>query len=170
MESRFFLCPCKVWENFKHDPKALLSYLVVAILVFLLDQWVKGLILGGVRYEGSVISIIYVLNDGVAFSMFAFLGEWLKWIQLGLVVLLGYGVLASREFLKEGFFPFALIIGSGASNLYDRFNLGGVVDYIYWHYGFEFAVFNLADVLINLGVGIFLIKLLFTKKLPVADV
>lgn len=164
MESRFFLCPCKVWENFKHNFKALFFYLILALLTFLLDQWVKGLILEGARYEGNIISIIYVLNDGVAFSMFAFLGEWLKWIQLGLIVLLGYGVLASKELLRENFFPFALIIGSGASNLYDRFNFGGVVDYIYWHYGFEFAVFNLADVLINIGVGILLIRLLLAKN------
>lgn len=164
MESRFFLCPCKVWENFKTYPRALFSYLVLAVFVFLIDQWVKGLILGGARYEGSVISIVYVLNDGVAFSMFAFLGEWLKWIQLVLLVLLGYGVLASSELLRKDYFALALIVGSGVSNLYDRFDLGGVVDYIYWHYGFEFAIFNLADVFINIGVGIFLIKLLFTKN------
>lgn len=170
MQHRFFLCPCKVWENFKAHRKASISYLIIAFAVFLLDQWVKGWILGGLRYEGSVVSIIYVLNDGVAFSMFAFLGEWLKWIQLVLIAILGYGVLASEEFLKEGFFPFALIVGSGISNLYDRFELGGVVDYIYWHYGFEFAVFNLADVLINLGVAIFLLKLVFTKKPQVSDV
>lgn len=170
MERRFFLCPCKIWENFKTYPKALLSYLVIAIVVFLLDQWVKSLILEGVRYEGNAISIIYVLNDGVAFSMFAFLGEWLKWIQLVLLVLLGYGVLVSSELLKKDYFALALIIGSGISNLYDRFVHGGVVDYIYWHYGFKFAVFNLADVLINLGVGIFLFKLLFTKKPPASNV
>jgi signal peptidase II len=33
-----------------------------------------------------------------------------------------------------------------------------VVDYFYWHYGFEFAIFNIADVIINLGVAIILYK------------
>jgi signal peptidase II len=30
---------------------------------------------------------------------------------------------------------------------------GGVVDYIFWHYGFEFAVFNLADVAIDCSIA-----------------
>lgn len=170
MERRFFLCPCKVWENCKNHPKILLCYALLIIGVFFLDQWVKDLILSGARYEGSVISVIYVLNYGVAFSMFAFLGEWIGWIQLAVIVGLGYGVLASDSLLKEGFLPFALILGAGASNLYDRFVHGGVVDYIYWHYGFEFAVFNLADVLINLGLVILLIRLVFVKNSRPLDV
>lgn len=169
MQEKFSLCPCKVWENIRLYPKKILFYVLLCGFVFWLDQEVKNLILDGFRYEGSVISIVYVLNHGVAFSMFAFLGEWLKWIQLFLVVLLGYGVMTSKEFLHN-FFAFGLIVGSGASNLYDRFVMGGVVDYIYWHYGFEFAIFNLADVLINLGVIILLFGLLFGKKRSVPSV
>jgi lipoprotein signal peptidase len=40
-------------------------------------------------------------------------------------------------------------LGVGSSNLPDLFVHGGVVDYIFWHYGFEFAIFNLADALID---------------------
>lgn len=166
MQYRFTLCPCKVWENFKLHPKAVLFYLLIALFAFCLDQFIKGWILEGFRYEGNVISVVYVLNRGVAFSMFAFLGEWLKWIQLGLIVILGYVVLTSEELLSENYGAFALIVGAGISNLYDRFDLGGVVDYVYWHYGFEFAVFNLADVLINIGIAILLIKLVFAKNRP----
>ena len=168
MQKRFFLCPCMVWENIRDFPKESLLYLILSILVFWLDQEVKTIILDGFRYEGSVISITYVLNEGVAFSLFAFLGEWLKWIQLIFVILLGYVVLASRDFLCNHYFSFALIVGSGVSNLYDRFLNGGVVDYIYWHYGFEFAIFNLADIFINIGLGIFVFKLLFERKISVA--
>lgn len=164
MQERFFLCPCKVWDNVKEFPRITLFYLILGILVFWIDQEVKQIILDGFRYQGSVISIVYILNDGVAFSMFAFLGEYLKWIQCIFVFLIGYGVLASKDFLKNDFLPFALIVGSGASNCYDRFVNGGVIDYVYWHYGFEFAIFNLADVFINIGIALFVLKLLFKKK------
>lgn len=164
MQESFSLCPCRAWENIRAFPRNALLYFVLGIFVFWLDQEVKKIIVDGFRYEGSVISIVYVLNKGVAFSLFAFLGEWLKWIQLVIVVLLGYIVLTFRDFLRQDSLPFALIIGSGASNLYDRFTNGGVVDYVYWHYGFEFAIFNLADVFINIGIALFVLKLLFKKK------
>ncbi|DAB32382.1 MAG TPA: signal peptidase II, partial [Sulfurospirillum sp. UBA11407] len=40
---------------------------------------------------------------------------------------------------------------------YDRFIHGGVVDYFYWHRWFEFAVFNFADVMINIAVALILL-------------
>lgn len=163
MKEDFSLCPCRVWENIKLHPIRVLLYLLLGGIVFWLDQEIKNLIIDGFRYEGSVISIVYVLNDGVAFSMFSFLGETLKWIQLFLVIAVAYCVLVSKDFLRI-FFAFSLIVGSGASNLYDRFVMGGVVDYIYWHYKFEFAIFNFADVLINIGAITLIIYFLRQKN------
>lgn len=163
-EKRIFLCPCNLYKNFKQYYGKIGVFAFLAVACFLLDQYVKDLILSGFRYEGSVISIISVLNKGVAFSMFSFLGENLKWIQVVLLVGLTYIFLLSQDLLKSYFIPFGFLIGSGVSNLYDRFEYGGVVDYIFWHYKFEFAVFNLADVLINVGVGILILMMIFGKK------
>ena len=49
-------------------------------------------------------------------------------------------------------------IAGGLSIILDRFTYGAVVDYFYWHYGFEFAIFNLADVIINLAVVLIIYK------------
>lgn len=166
MQERFFLCPCRVWENIKEMPKIVFLYCFTVGIVFLLDQEIKQIILDGYRYQGNIISIVYVTNEGVAFSMFAFLGEYLKWIQCIFVGLIAYVVLASKDFLRSDWFCFALIVGAGASNLCDRFIYGGVVDYIYWHYGFRFAIFNFADIMINLGIAILIFKFLFAKKSP----
>ncbi len=46
-----------------------------------------------------------------------------------------------------------LILGGAIGNLYDRFIREGVVDYVAWHCGFDFAVFNFADVMIDIGVA-----------------
>ncbi|MFX4243672.1 lipoprotein signal peptidase, partial [Aliarcobacter butzleri] len=35
----------------------------------------------------------------------------------------------------------------------------------YWHYGFEFAIFNFADVIIDLGVVIIIYKQLRQSKI-----
>ena len=118
--------------------------------VFIVDQNIKSLFVDGFRYYGNYIDLILVYNKGVAFSMFSFLDGWLKYIQL---VLVG-GILVYVFYLKKlcYAFPAGLMIGAAFSNIYDRFVHGGVVDMVYWHYGFDFAVFNFADVMIDLSV------------------
>ena len=101
-------------------------------------------------YETSCINMRLVFNYGVAFSMLSFLEENLKWLQLIMIT----GVLTYIINLKKLCYmlPAGILIGAGLSNVYDRFNHGGVVDYIYWHCGFNFAIFNFADVMIDLAV------------------
>jgi len=101
-------------------------------------------------YETSCINMRLVFNYGVAFSMLSFLEEYLKWLQLVLIT----GVLAYVISLKKFCFmaPAGILIGAGLSNVYDRFVHGGVVDYIFWHCGFDFAIFNFADVMIDFAV------------------
>jgi len=118
--------------------------------VFIIDQNIKMLFVDGFRYYTDCIDLILVYNKGVAFSMFAFLDEWLKYIQL---ILVG-GILVYIFSLKQVYyaFPSGILLGGALSNIYDRFIHGGVVDMVYWHCGFNFAVFNFADVMIDLAV------------------
>lgn len=90
--------------------------------------------------------------------MFAFLEEYLKYIQLLLVGGLGVYLLFHKEVLHLYALPIGIIAGAALSNIYDRFIHGGVVDYFFWHYGFEFAVFNFADVMIDFGVLLILYR------------
>lgn len=118
--------------------------------VFIIDQNIKMLFVDGFRYYTDCIDLILVYNKGVAFSMLSFLDEWLKYIQLVLVS----GVLAYVFYIKQlcYAFPAGLLLGGAFSNIYDRFIHGGVVDMVYWHCGFNFAVFNFADVMIDVAV------------------
>ena len=143
--------------------KKLLPFLAVALLAITADQIVKQIILGGYRWESKCLSIVFVLNDGVAFSMFAFLKEYLKYIQIALISFALYYVYV-QKYIYEYRTGLGLNLGSGISNVADRFVHGGVVDYVYWHCGFNFAIFNLADVLIDIGVGLLLLKTLVLNK------
>lgn len=118
--------------------------------VFIVDQNIKTLFVDGFRYYTDCIDFILVYNKGVAFSMFAFLQEWLKYIQLVIVL----GVFGYVYYLKKlcFAFPVGLMLGGALSNIYDRFIYGGVVDMVYWHCGFDFAIFNFADVMIDVAV------------------
>ena len=89
--------------------------------------------------------------------MFAFLGENLKWIQLVLISALIVYIFRGG-YLKSYLLSAAILTGAALGNLLDRFVHGGVVDYIYWHCGFEFAIFNFADMMIDLAIALFLLQ------------
>ena len=147
-----------------HNKTLRLSIIIFLTIVgtFIVDQNIKTLFVDGWRYYTDCIDLILVYNKGVAFSMFAFLDEWLKYIQLVLVV----GVLIYILYLQEVCyaFPAGLLLGGAFSNVYDRFIHGGVVDMVYWHCGFDFAVFNFADVMIDVAV-VWILVLNFKPKL-----
>ena len=129
--------------------------------VFIVDQNIKSLFVDGWRYYTDCLDFILVYNKGVAFSMLSFLDGYLKYIQLVLIlVILGYVI-----YLKElcYAFPAGLMLGGAFSNIYDRFIHGGVVDMVYWHCGFDFAVFNFADVMIDVAV-VWILVLHFKPK------
>jgi signal peptidase II len=88
--------------------------------------------------------------------MLAFLEGNLKWVQLVLISGIIFYIFY-EGYVKQYAFPLGLIIGGALGNLYDRFIHEGVVDYVAWHCGFNFAVFNYADVMIDLGVAIILL-------------
>jgi len=136
----------------------------VLCLIFFTDQLIKMFFLEGFRWQGEFFSLILTYNKGVAFSMFAFLEEYLKYIQLLLIGGLALYVLLHKEVVKPYCLPIGIITGAALSNIYDRFIHGGVVDYFFWHYGFEFAVFNFADVMIDLGVVLILYRSWRTSK------
>jgi len=143
------------------------SYVIFLLLVigtFMIDQNLKVMAMeavNGVEYstilKGSCIDLELHYNRGVAFSMLAFLGNNLKWVQLVLIAGIFFYIFY-EGYVKEYAFPLGLIVGGALGNLYDRFIHEGVVDYVAWHCGFDFAVFNYADVMIDLGVAIILIR------------
>jgi signal peptidase II len=130
--------------------KSSIILILAALGIFIVDQNIKWIFVEGFRYYTECIDLILVYNRGVAFSMFAFLEEGLKWIQIALLA----GVIGYTLWLRKNCFilPVGVMVGAGFSNVYDRFIHGGVVDYVYWHCGFNFAVFNFADVMIDIAV------------------
>lgn len=140
------------------------KFFIFFICIMCVDQAIKYLFThGGLSVKSEWIDLVLTYNRGVAFSMFAFLGEYLKIIQLVLIVgILGY-LIGERAMLARFSAELGIILGAGASNVLDRFIHGGVVDYVFWHKWFNFAVFNFADVMINLGVVIILLRLLIKK-------
>ncbi len=141
-------------------------YIVVAIFIIAIaiDQYIKFLFVDGYRWHSECISLVLAYNKGVAFSMFAFLAEYLKYIQLLLLTAGAIYLYRNKDVFEEYYIAVALIFAGGLSNIFDRFIHEGVVDYVYWHCGFDFAIFNLADVLIDIAVVIIIYKVWKSEK------
>ncbi|MDD2357508.1 MAG: signal peptidase II [Thiovulaceae bacterium] len=148
--------------------KLILTLVLSMSVIFLADQAIKEFFLSKAMemysvpesflythaldlYETAYVNMRLVFNYGVAFSLFSFLETYLKWIQFLLIS--GAFVYVIRLNKMCYALPSGILIGAGLSNIYDRFIHGGVVDYVYWHYGFNFAIFNFADVMIDLAVA-----------------
>ena len=139
-------------------------FLLVAIGTFIIDQNIKILFVEGYYRAGACIDLELHYNKGVAFSMFAFVGPYLKWIQALLVAGILYVVL-KEGYIKRYAFPIGLLVGGALGNVYDRFVHEGVVDYVAWHCGFNYAVFNFADVAIDIAIAwIILVAYFFPEK------
>jgi len=144
--------------------KVFILFLISLIFIFAIDQYIKLIFIDGFRWQGDWLSLILVYNKGVAFSMFAFLKEYLKYIQVVLILLLLW-FLYKEKLLQKHSIISGILVGAGLSNIFDRFIREGVVDYVYYHGFFNFAVFNFADVMIDFSIGMFILYyFLDTKK------
>ena len=135
-----------------------------------MDQGVKQLMLNwmepGVPQPviGDWFRFYLLFNPGAAFSM----GENLTWVftAIQLAFVLGALWFGPRMTSKWEALGLALIAGGALGNLIDRlfrdpgFWFGHVVDYI--SVG-NFAVFNLADVSITVGVVVFILGTIATE-------
>ena len=145
--------------------RSLLSYAAVTALAVAADQWVKHLVETHLPMQEKIdvlpfLALFRTYNTGVAFSMFASIGD-LGLIAISAAVILFVLYLAARTspdqiIARTGF---ALIIGGAIGNIIDRALLGHVIDYVLFHTPvWSFAVFNLADALITVGAVLVIIE------------
>ncbi|MEZ2120953.1 signal peptidase II [Corynebacterium sp. CCM 9204] len=152
--------------------KGYLAFTVVVIVIAAtVDQMSKALVLAGME-PGEVVPLIgewfrfhLVFNPGAAFSF----GTSFTWVFTAIQLLFVVGILwnSPRVDGRLAAFGLALVGGGAAGNLIDRlfrdpaFFFGHVVDFI--SVG-NFAVFNVADSCITVGVIVFLVSALLDSR------
>ncbi|MBU0630771.1 MAG: signal peptidase II [Candidatus Margulisbacteria bacterium] len=142
-------------------------FYLLAASVCLADQAVKQLVhntfqLGqSIPIIGPYLTLTYVRNTGAAFSILTGKSPFLSVIGLvavALMIYFHYRLPANEKVAQTGL---ALMLGGSIGNLFDRFARHYVIDYIdlkVW------PVFNLADIMINLGVALIILAILFQNK------
>jgi signal peptidase II len=149
--------------------------LLTVIVVILLDQWIKALVVENLSPPGSKpdISLLgkylvvdYIQNNGAAFSLFkdqnGFLAIFIL-LAIGVVTYLYIRIINSGPLVYK--IVFGMIIGGAFGNLIDRARHSGyVVDFISFRVpeiNYYFAIFNVADACISVGVFLLFVLVLF---------
>ncbi|MEH2313773.1 MAG: signal peptidase II [Nostoc sp.] len=142
---------------------------IAAFIAFFLDQitkyWVVQTFSLGQTLPllPGIFNFTYVTNTGAAFSLLSGKVEWLRWLSLGVsLVLIGLALFSPMLNLWDQL-GYGLILGGAMGNGIDRFVLGYVVDFLDFRL-INFAVFNVADSFISIGIVCLLIASL--QKTP----
>jgi signal peptidase II len=142
---------------------------IAAFIAFFLDQitkyWVVQTFSLGQTLPllPGIFHFTYVTNTGAAFSLLSGKVEWLRWLSLGVsLVLIALALFGATLNLWDQL-GYGLILGGAMGNGIDRFVLGYVVDFLDFRL-INFAVFNVADSFISIGIVCLLIASL--QKTP----
>ncbi len=141
------------------------GYFLLMNLVFIVDRATKYLALAFEGTETSVLpglSLVYVKNRGISWSLFYAQNTW-AFVAVSALVSIVIGIVGiyTYERLRQNkaVIGEVLVLTGAISNLFDRIVHGGVIDFIECSFrGWYFPVFNIADVAIVIGVGIMLIQ------------
>ncbi|MCZ7563619.1 MAG: signal peptidase II [Burkholderiales bacterium] len=145
------------------------AWLAVALGLALLDQATKALVQahlvpGEVVRVSGFFNLVLVFNTGAAFSFLAGASGWQRELFIGIgVVAAAVIVVLLRRHPHERLFGAGLtaILGGALGNLYDRVNLGRVVDFLDFHaLGWHWPAFNLADSAITVGAALVILDAL----------
>ncbi len=130
----------------------IVAYIIGAICV-LIDQLTKWLLYGkSCSLIGDFLWLEPGFNTGASFSILSNATTFLIIFSIPVIAMMNY-LIISNKVSKSKFFKISIgiILGGTIGNFIDRIAFGGVRDFIYLK-SINFAIFNFADIFLNIGV------------------
>lgn len=147
--------------------KGILLYLITGTLPLTGAAWDVVPVPYLMAHVFDFFNVVFTWNFGTSFSMFRALGEATPIIMI-IATSIIIGALMYYLFThakKYETIPLALVCGGALGNLVDRIRFGAVVDFLDFHVGgWHWPAFNVADVCIVLGVGLYLFNLYLARQ------
>lgn len=141
--------------------------MLFSVIIFIIDQLVKLLIGFSIDLNTSVtvvdnfFYISNVHNYGAAFSILYGNRIFLVFVSIFALVFVYYYMLKNKKFNWSDIIIYSLLIGGILGNLFDRIMYGYVVDFFDFNlFGYNFPIFNIADISIVISVFLIIIDTL----------
>ncbi|MGN1280794.1 MAG: signal peptidase II [Succinivibrio sp.] len=144
-------------------------FLLWSLFVVILDQLTKYLVVDSIPLNTigysvtSFFDIVYVRNEGAAFSFLASQGGWQRYffilVSVIISVVLLVALLRTSRTKRWTCFAISLIIGGAIGNLIDRAMLSYVIDFLLFYlktesFSYYYPAFNVADIAVCCGCAI----------------
>lgn len=142
---------------------------LIIIAIVLLDQITKLYIASELAYAAQIevipgfFSITHRVNTGAAWSVFE--GQMTMFYVITVIALVIFGYyfkdidFKSKKIYSIGI---SMLIAGTIGNFIDRIRVQGVIDFLdFIIFGYDFPVFNVADVSLNIGIALFIIAVMF---------
>ena len=148
------------------------AYLLIVPLIFAADRWTKVLVVERLSYLASVdvapfLSVVHARNYGGAFGFLSQYGAATHvFLVFPIIIIAGLIYYLLRyEHTAAVKYSFTCILAGAIGNIYDRLCCGYVTDFIDLYYGqYHWPAFNVADMSISFGIGLWLFAQLFLAK------
>ena len=115
------------------------------------------------HFLGIDFFIGLTFNKGAAWGLFANFNNVLIAVRIAIVIALFFYMIFFRK--DSPLLPLVLILTGAVGNILDFFVYGYVIDFLHFKFwGHSFPLFNIADALISVGVGLLFLTLGFKKK------
>lgn len=135
----------------------------ISVTLYASDILMENL-LNGMKYSNDFFSLNYVENTGAAFSILKDSREILIIVSVvAICAIVSYLLRHAKDLSMVEIFFMAMLSAGIGGNLHERIAFGFVRDYIQLNF-INFPIFNISDIMINIGVVV-LILLLLKKKL-----
>ena len=143
----------------------------IASIILIIDQIIKFLLSHFMNlYDSTKVipnffQIVFVKNTGAAFSILKDNTILIIIITFCFLLFLHQHIQKEKYFTKMSILSLGLILGGVFGNLLDRIFYQSVIDYLsFTFFGWDFPVFNFADISIVIGVLLILLELIFSKN------
>lgn len=167
--------------------KKVFKYLLIILAILLVDQFTKGVLINLITgrvpvtapawelipvpylmaHVTNFFNVVFTWNPGTSFSLFRALGEAAP-IVIIVITAFVIGFISYYMFKRSAAYerlPLAFIIGGAFGNLIDRVRFGAVVDFLDFHVGgYHWPAFNVADIFICVGVGLYILNWLIARR------
>lgn len=155
------------FTNYNWKFKAKIITIIVLMLLIVLDQVIKLVVKENLTLNQAhphwlmpgFITIKYVINGGSAFGLNQ--GKTSLLIAIAFIATFILLIWWTFSRITSHMVGIIFILAGTLGNLIDRFlNHGGVIDFLSWELFQPYTIFNLADIMVTIGICIIIIAII----------